>query len=72
VHLPRVVHAQCDVGRRVSRQDRLVALADDAWANRGLGGEEGRGQVLRLGDGVATLVVLDFRATHYAHLTVPH
>jgi hypothetical protein len=68
--IPRVVHTQRDVGRQVSRQDRLVALVDNAWANQVLGGEEGRGHVLGLGDGVAMLTVLEFRATCYAHLTV--
>lgn len=47
VCLPRVVRARRDVGRRVSRQNRLVALAQDAWAHRSLGGEEG-GRVLGL------------------------
>jgi hypothetical protein len=69
VRLLRVVRAQHDVGRWVSRQDQLVASADNAWANRSLGGKEG-GQVLRLRDSVTTLAVLDFMATRYTHLTV--
>jgi hypothetical protein len=62
------VRTQRVVGRRVSRQDRLVASAEDAWARRSLGGEEGS-RVLGLRDGVVTLAVLNFGATRYAPLT---